>query len=238
MTAPREMGDPMETDRLSGGAGPRLTGKRVQDRFGILLVLLLASFVIQGAGNSDWMALLGSILFLAALLVGVLASGLVKNRAVIGGVVALGLASIALSSGAPTNSIPYGIASICAVIDGAFMLVLVLKRVLSQHVVTAQTLLGAASCYMLIGLTFAALYGMFDSFWSQPIFGHAVGRYVYGYFSFTTLSTVGYGDYTVKVPVLQRVAVVEAVAGQLFLATTVARLVSLYRGSAERGTPS
>ena len=57
------------------------------------------------------------------------------------------------------------------------------------------------------------------------------------YFSFTTLTTVGYGDIVAVGPVARRIAMVEGMAGQVFLATTVARLVSLYRSTRRPGGP-
>ena len=56
----------------------------------------------------------------------------------------------------------------------------------------------------------------------------------YQYFSFTTLTTLGYGDFTAGGSFGRAVAVLEALTGQVFLATLVARLVSAYRGPARR----
>ena len=56
---------------------------------------------------------------------------------------------------------------------------------------------------------------------------------MFSYFSFTTLTTVGFGDYTAATDIARRIAVIEAVLGQVFIATTLARLVSLYK-SGER----
>jgi hypothetical protein len=50
------------------------------------------------------------------------------------------------------------------------------------------------------------------------------------YFSFTTLTTLGYGDFTAAQNGGRAIAVMEALTGQVFLATLVARLVSAYRG--------
>jgi hypothetical protein len=56
------------------------------------------------------------------------------------------------------------------------------------------------------------------------------------YFSFTTLTTLGYGDFTAVGSLGRAVAVLEAITGQVFLATLVARLVSAY-GTAIRRPP-
>jgi len=55
------------------------------------------------------------------------------------------------------------------------------------------------------------------------------------YFSFTTLTTLGYGDFTAAENGGRSIAVLEALTGQVFMATLVARLVSAYRGPARRG---
>jgi hypothetical protein len=57
------------------------------------------------------------------------------------------------------------------------------------------------------------------------------------YFSFTTLTTLGYGDFTAAGNGGRSIAVMEALTGQVFLATLVARLVSAYRTPA-RPEPS
>jgi hypothetical protein len=101
--------------------------------------------------------------------------------------------------------------------------------VLRHEHVTLQTLYGAVCAYFLIGLMFSALYGAMNDLADSPIFGKQVARSVFSYFSFTTLTTVGFGDYTIVTDLGRRMAVMEAVIGQVFIATTLARLVSLYK---------
>ena len=57
------------------------------------------------------------------------------------------------------------------------------------------------------------------------------------YFSFTTLTTLGYGDFTAAESGGRSIAVLEALTGQVFMATLVARLVSAYRGPARPVPP-
>jgi len=58
------------------------------------------------------------------------------------------------------------------------------------------------------------------------------------YFSFTTLTTLGYGDYTALENSGRAVAVMEALTGQIFLATLVARLVAAFRTSGDQESSS
>ena len=83
--------------------------------------------------------------------------------------------------------------------------------------------------YFLLGLMFSSIYAAIDSFSHTPFFGRPVAPSVYSYFSFVTLTTLGFGDYTPATDAGRRIVVIEAVAGQVFIATTLARLVSLCR---------
>jgi len=80
---------------------------------------------------------------------------------------------------------------------------------------------------------FAAIYHLSgDQFF---VTGEKVyGTQTFQYFSFTTLTTLGYGDYTAANSSGQAVAVLEALLGQIFLATLVARLVATFRSPADR----
>ncbi|MDR3032609.1 MAG: potassium channel family protein, partial [Kitasatospora sp.] len=75
-----------------------------------------------------------------------------------------------------------------------------------------------------------------DYLTTAPFFanGQHASPQTFQYFSFTTLTTLGYGDFVAVNNGGRAVAVIEALAGQVFLATLVARLVAAFRGSAER----
>jgi hypothetical protein len=112
----------------------------------------------------------------------------------------------------------------------------VLSRILVHERVTVETLLGAISVYILLGLLFA-----FADLAVQLLSGHSFfaqsGRFDgadFVYYSFITMTTVGYGDLSPRVGFPRTMAVTEALAGQIFLVVTVARLVSMYQRT-ERG---
>jgi voltage-gated potassium channel Kch len=117
--------------------------------------------------------------------------------------------------------------------------VIIVDSVLKLDTVTLQSIYGALSAYMLLGLMFAAFFGAIDGLGGTDFFvnGEAANIRTYQYFSFTTLTTLGYGDFTAGGSFGRAVAVIEALTGQIFLVTLVARLVSAYRGPARQDPP-
>jgi hypothetical protein len=112
------------------------------------------------------------------------------------------------------------------------------NRVLHHRRITYETVLGALCAYVLIGLLFAFLYLAVHELRDEPFFAqpgeHAQSEYLY--FSFVALTTLGFGDLSPSVGLPQALTVLEALAGQIFLVTMVARLVTLWvRQSEARG---
>ncbi len=107
-----------------------------------------------------------------------------------------------------------------------------MRRVISQPEITAQSIYGVLSAYMIIGLIFSAVYvAMYKFSGSFFVGGEQPTTQNFQYFSFTTLTTLGYGDFTAAGDGGRAVAVLEAIIGQMFLATLVARLVAGFRWS-------
>jgi hypothetical protein len=200
---------------------------QAQDRFGVLLLLLIGSFVTLGFAGHTWAQVLAGAMQVGALAFGLLATSLRKNHRWLGVFVGIGLAAILLT--ALEGDITSGLGELAGVVVLGALLVAILDRVLRHEYVTMQTLFGAVCVYFLLGLMFSSLYGAMNDLMDAPIFGEPVDRSVFSYFSFATLTTVGYGDYTAVTDLSRRIAMIEAVTGQVFIATTLARLVSLYK---------
>jgi hypothetical protein len=116
-------------------------------------------------------------------------------------------------------------------------IVVVVGRVLSFDTVTIQSIYAAVSAYMMLGLMFAAFYSADAHLHLGHFFaGHEgpTNSQTFQYFSFTTLTTLGYGDYTAISPGGRAIAMIEALSGQIFLATLVARLVAAFRAPEAR----
>ena len=79
-------------------------------------------------------------------------------------------------------------------------MVIILGGVLKLDTVTLQSIYAALSAYLLIGLMFAAVFGAIDGLGGTDFFvnGEAANMRTYQYFSFTTLTTLGYGDFTAE----------------------------------------
>ncbi len=107
------------------------------------------------------------------------------------------------------------------------------RRIVMSRSVTLRLLVAAICVYLMIGLLFTFIYlgvnGVHPSFFAQ---GVQKDPSVYVYFSFITMTTVGFGDFTPAYAVPRVLVVFEAMLGQVYLVVAVARLVSLYSGTA------
>jgi hypothetical protein len=125
------------------------------------------------------------------------------------------------------------IASALVAVFAGIVIWLTYGSVMRSHRPVGDRIVGSICVYILIGLGWASLYevldgvipGSFrfpaDTAWLAP------GVLRYRYFSFVTLATLGYGDITPVTALAGTLASLEAIAGQLYIGITVARLVAL-----------
>ena len=232
--------------RPIGGTSQADQGTGVPERhsrYGLLLVMLLFSYVLSAFVHRTWVLALQIALFLGVSALAVQSERL-KRRTVqvlVGVTIGGSIIAITLALTQSTNAAG-GVAYLWAALMLLFAVVLIVRRVLAQPEVSLQSIFGAVSAYVIIGLMFASVYGAINQFSSGDFFvqGATSGTLkTFQYFSFTTLTTLGYGDYTAKQSGGQAVAVMEAMLGQIFLATLVARLVAAFRRTDRRhGTGS
>jgi hypothetical protein len=114
-------------------------------------------------------------------------------------------------------------------------------HILHSEKVSTDTLYGAVCVFLLLGLLWASIYGFLEYVSPGIIFvnnnAEAVNLLTTNeiiYYSYTTLTTLGYGDITALTSEGRIISVLEAIVGQLFIAFLVARLVAIYTANALR----
>jgi Ion channel len=101
-----------------------------------------------------------------------------------------------------------------------------LARLISERGVTLRAVLGALTIYLYVGLLFAWVIAFVSAVDSTPYFAQPdVGHGDRVYFSFTVLTTTGFGDYTADTSLGHALAVLEMLTGQLYLVTVIGVLV-------------
>ena len=212
-----------------------LARRSPRGRYGLLLLVLIASYVLSAFNHPQWVSDLQIAFFLAVLLLALHASPLSRGLTRLAIAVSLAGSAAALGAALTDTATGLGLADLWR---GALLLVtvgLIVRRVLAQPTVTIQSIYGALSAYIIIGLMFAAFYGAIGHLGTAPFFAddQPANPQTFQYFSFTTLTTLGYGDFTAAGNSGRAIAVMEALVGQVFLATLVARLVAAFRAPAE-----
>ncbi|HXW45430.1 MAG TPA: potassium channel family protein [Streptosporangiaceae bacterium] len=206
-----------------------------QDRFGLLLVLLICTYVVSAFTKGRWTDGAQVVLYGAAAILSLRTSDVPKRYA---GIIAAGLLAgtaimVALALISRTG---LGIANIWVALVMLFVVCVIVYSVLSKDEVTIQSIYGAFSAYMILGLMFSSIFSAIDHLGGGHFFAHGepANTETFQYFSFTTLTTLGYGDFTAAGPPGRAIAVLEALTGQVFLATLVARLVAAFRSPRQR----
>jgi hypothetical protein len=103
----------------------------------------------------------------------------------------------------------------------------VLRNLRATGAVTVTTVAGVLCLYLLVGLFFAFTFTAVQNLGGAPFFanGQAATSARSVYFSFITMTTVGYGDYTARTNFGHTLSVTEALVGQIYLVTVVATII-------------
>ncbi len=205
-------------------------------RFAILLAtmfleLLMAPLIAASPLGVSGARVVTSIILLAALFV---VGADWFSLAIFGAAFGSHLAAILLGGEVAIHT-----ASIVRFVFFCYVFVRIMQHVLRDRNVSFDTLAGAACGYMLLGLIWGELFIMVEQW--VPGSYHVPSSFALGpaadtraaliYFSFVTLTTVGYGVIHPTNAGAGGLAVSEAIVGQLFLAVTVSRLVGLHISS-------
>jgi Ion channel len=207
--------------------GSRVARLRASHSFGAVLVLIAASFVfIAAAPESDWALSVLVLLQGGTLIVALLTSGLGQDRRP-----AIPLAAVAvvaaISAHVFEGNTDGGVVALIDALLVATTIAVVALGVVDQGKVNAQSIMGALCIYLLLGMLFTFVYDTIAAFGDGPFFANGSDGtpFEHLYFSYVTLATLGYGDYTAGGTLGRSLAVFEVLLGQLFLVTAVALLV-------------
>ena len=192
----------------------------------LVLLFAVVPFVDEGPQRRG---ILIELLFVSVLLGGVYdLSG--RRRTLVIGLCLFVPAILACTLGMATGSETLRIAG--RALFGAALLYQVyvlVARLLEAREVNLNTISTAISGYLVLGVLWTVVYGLLLAANPACIRGvpadHAISALVY--FSFTTLTTLGYGDMAAVTPLARSVAILEAIVGQLYLTIMIARLIGM-----------
>jgi ion channel len=221
MAPPPASEDARVRDRLRGG------------RYGLVLILVGTSLVFQMAAHGSDLARFVTVLLQAVtLFVVVRTAGAHRGVVRAAAIVAVTAALAALVIWVVRGDIPRAPA---AVANGLLILFAppviaagLLRALRQQETVTAQTLSGVLAIYLLVGMLFSFVYGVIGAVDADALFSGVTTTTVSDelYFSFVTLCTVGYGDFTPAGDFTRALAVGEMLIGQIYLVTVVSLIVA------------
>jgi hypothetical protein len=212
-------------------------------RYGLALVLTLVLVVfIIAAPTADWSRAIALALEGAALVVVVLtsrarAAARRERSLAIGAVTVLVLVLTAV------GVVPDSVAALLLISASGALLVLITSgviRLIRDQGVTIQAVAGALTVYLLLGLVFAWLMAITADVSTTPYFAQGTDGTLSKrlYFSFTVLTTTGFGDLTAGTALARAMAVLEMVLGQIYLVTVIGVLVGSFVGRTRRSAES
>ncbi len=207
--------------------------RRTQRYYLLVCLLLVDIFVIALAGSGSVVTLVYAPLTAAILLLALRTSEARRRTMqvawVAAGIVVVASVVVYLTGQTRHDGWVYLMLSALLIISP----LAIFRRIVQSRTVTLPLLVAAICVYLMIGLffTFAdlGLNGVHPSFFAQATSAAPIKEpSIFLYFSFITMTTVGYGDFTPAWALPRALCVFEAILGQVFLVTAVARLVSLY----------
>jgi len=209
-----------------------LAARRASHSFGFVLLAIGVTFLFaatapDGAWSTSTLVLIESGTMMIALWTSGLASaGSWINVGFL--CLAIGLATADLIWGGDALTGALGVVSALLALG---IVGVVVASVVVRGEIDAQSIIGAICVYLLLGIIFMFIYGAVAAFGGDTFFSQGTDgtRSLRLYFSYVTLATLGYGDYTPKSNLGHTLAIIEALFGQIYLVTVVALLVARLR---------
>jgi len=225
------------SSQVSGRARAVVSGAgRPEYSFGIVLVLILLTLGFQvAAPEEEWARFLILTMHGLVLLTAMLAAR--AHRALIGVALvavatALVVAGLALVGPGEVDEVPAAVVNMLFIgVTPVIVARGLIREIREERTVTIRTMFGVLCIYLLVGVFFAFIYAVIDAETANEFFPRVAPASTsdFLYFSFTTLTTTGYGDLVTVNELGRSMAVLEALIGQIYLVTVVALIVSNMR---------
>ena len=208
--------------------GDRLLGSG----YGLVLVLILLTLGLQlGASDSEWVRVATIAMQSATLLAAFHVSGVPRwifhAAAVATALACLSVAGILIGSGGLGEAATRSVGLLLVIAAPAAILAGAVRHFRAAGGVTLTTMFAVLCIYLLLGMGYAYVFGIAGVIENTDFFaaGQAENQSNFLYFSFTTLTTTGYGDFTAGTDLGRSLAITEALTGQIYLVTVVALIV-------------
>ncbi|MGZ4175450.1 MAG: potassium channel family protein [Solirubrobacteraceae bacterium] len=209
----------------------RAHSRERRKRFGLLLVSITAVFALEGiAAPGRFQQVVISILLTVTLALALWVAE-AKRRVYVPALVVSGLLSVAgivaALAGHPEGRAVAMLNLLLAVMAPPAIIVGTARTLRARKRVTIEAVFGVLCLYLLLGMLFAFIYVLIGRLNGGAFFaGHQSITTAHGlYFSFTTLTTVGYGDFTAASNLGHTLSNAEALVGQIYLVTIVSMIV-------------
>jgi hypothetical protein len=229
---PRPTNGAAERDREDRALRRLLRSFRSTDSYGLVLLMIIVTYVLAVTLSARW---IGSIVLFVQ--IATVRLSLHTSQARRGLLAVSNVILVVAAVGAVANLFSEhegGLRSFVFITSSALYVVApisIVRHIGYRRQVDQETMLGALAAYLLIGMAFAFTYRFLGSVENAPFFGDK-GEGTMSqdlFFSFVTLTTTGYGDLVPAGNPGQSFAVMEALVGQLFLVTAVAKVVTAWR---------
>jgi hypothetical protein len=215
--------------RVPGDSRRRLVRDALarEDDFGVALVLILITIIVfasaqSAIGQMVSVALSGGTLLFVLHTAGAHRRTFRASAVVVGAAVVAAIISVLV--GNTSSSATAGLIGLLLAVVAPLV---ILRRIVRSPTITVRLVLGALSIYLLLGLAYAYLFPLIASLTGEQFFVQTSDPNTsdFLYFSYTTLATIGFGDFTAATSLGRMIAVSEGLVGQLYLVSAVALLV-------------
>jgi hypothetical protein len=215
---------------LLNEAPPETEAER-RARYGLLLVAILAAFAFQGIANpGKWEQIVITALLATTLVLAFWAAyarPVVMRAMILVAVIVVAFSTVEALNGHVAGAGTRIANALLVLLAPPAVLIGVVRTLRARKRVTLEAVFGVLCIYILIGMFFAFTYGTMDrvghAFFAQNVQATVASCL---YFSFTTLTTVGYGDLTAATNLGHTLSVSEALIGQIYLVTIVSVIVA------------